>query len=260
MFLVANDLAPSPTNLSNPIFAAEMMTLYKSVGEGPYSNGRGSAAAFLKLKDVAAQPEYRNIINSIRRQDPAQYLPAGTDRTVIDGYKTQRELLIAYFESDRVAVQESAFGGAPSLGVALQKPFSRGVININSTNPFANPVVDYRVLSNPVDLDIFVEMIKTNRRLLTMPALASLQPKLDNPPPSAQSNDEIKAVIRANLVPTFAHPSSTCSMLKLEHGGVVDSKLRVYGISNLSIVDASIIPMTPATHLSSTIYAIAEKV
>lgn len=159
-----------------------------------------------------------------------------------------------------MAVQESAFGSAPSLGVALQKPFSRGVININSTDPFANPVVDYRVLSNPVDLDIFVEMIKTNRKLFTMPALVGLVPLLDNPPPSAKSDDEIKAAIMANIVPTFAHPSSTCSMLKLEHGGVVDSSLRVYGISNLSIVDGSIIPMTPATHLSSTIYAVAEKV
>lgn len=159
-----------------------------------------------------------------------------------------------------MAVQESAFGGAPGLGVALQKPFSRGMININTTDPFANPVVDYRVLSNPVDLDIFVEMVKTNRKLLTMPALAALGPILDNPPPSAKSDDDIKTAIRANLTPTFAHPSSTCSMLKLEHGGVVDSSLRVYGISGLSIVDASIIPMTPATHLSSSVYAIAEKV
>lgn len=159
-----------------------------------------------------------------------------------------------------MAIQESSFAAAPNLGVALQKPFSRGTININTTDPFANPVADYRVLSNPVDLDIFVEMVKTNRRLLTMPALAALGPILNNPPPSAITDDEIRSAIRANLTPTFAHPSSTCSMLKLEHGGVVDSSLRVYGITGLSIADASIIPMTPATHLSSTVYAIAEKV
>lgn len=210
--------------------------------------------------DVAPQPQYRNIINSIRRQDPAAYLPANSDRTIIDGYKTQRELLIAYIESNRVAVQESTFGGGPGLGVALQKPFSRGTILINSTDPFANPVVDYRVMSNPVDLDIFVEMVKTNRKLLTMPALVPLKPSLDNPPPSALSDDAIKAAIKDNITPTFAHPSSTCSMLRLENGGVVGPDLLVYGITGLSIVDGSIIPMTPATHLSSTVYAIAEKV
>lgn len=284
MFLVTNDLNPSPANLSNPIFAAEMMALYKATRQGkinsldilcigrfrliwtvfctigPYANGRGGAAAFLKLSDVAVQPQLRTIIRNIRSQDPAAYLPAGSDQTLVNGYKTQRELLISYMESGRVAIQESAFGGAPGLGVALQKPFSRGAIYINSTNPFANPVVDYRVLSNPIDLDIFVEMVKTNRKLFTMPALLPLGPILVNPDPSAQTDDQIKDVIRANLVPTFAHPSSTCSMLKLEHGGVVDSNLRVYGISNLRIVDASVIPMTPATHLSSTVYAVAEKV
>lgn len=115
-------------------------------------------------------------------------------------------------------------------------------------------------MSNPVDLDIFVEMVKTNRKLLTMPALVPLKPTLDNPPPSALSDDAIKAAIKANITPTFAHPSSTCSMLRLENGGVVGPDLLVYGITGLSIVDASIIPMTPATHLSSTVYAIAEKV
>lgn len=227
---------------------------------GPYANGRGTAGAFLRLSEVAPQPQYRNIVNALRSQDPAAYLPAGIDRTVVDGYKTQRELAIAYMESGRVAIQESSFGGAAGLGVALQKPFSRGSLYINSTDPFANPVVDYRVLSNPVDLDIFVEMVKVNRRLFTMQALAPLGPLLTNPPPAALTDAEIRAAIRANLTPTFAHPSSTCSMLSRELGGVVDPQLKVYGIERLSIVDGSIMPMTPATHLSSTIYAVAEKV
>lgn len=49
-------------------------------------------------------------------------------------------------------------------------------------------------------------------------------------------------------------------MMKRELGGVVDSKLKVYGVQNLRIVDASVIPMLPAAHLQTSIYAIAEKV
>ena len=41
--------------------------------------------------------------------------------------------------------------------------------------------------------------------------------------------------------------------------GVVDSHLRVYGTSNLRIVDASIMPLQISGHLSSTLYAVAEK-
>ncbi|KAL8907683.1 MAG: hypothetical protein Q9207_001251 [Kuettlingeria erythrocarpa] len=44
-----------------------------------------------------------------------------------------------------------------------------------------------------------------------------------------------------------------------EHGGVVDPQLRVYGIKGLSVVDASMMPIIPAAHTQSTVYAVAEK-
>lgn len=49
-------------------------------------------------------------------------------------------------------------------------------------------------------------------------------------------------------------------MLAKELGGVVDAQLKVHGMPNLRVVDASVMPMIPATHLSSTVYAIAELV
>ena len=48
-------------------------------------------------------------------------------------------------------------------------------------------------------------------------------------------------------------------MMKEEFGGVVDSELRVYGVKGLRIVDASVMPMIPGSHISSTVYAVAEK-
>jgi hypothetical protein len=49
-------------------------------------------------------------------------------------------------------------------------------------------------------------------------------------------------------------------MAKRDLHGVVDSSLKVYGTTNLRVVDTSIFPMHVAAHLQSTTYAIGEKV
>lgn len=48
-------------------------------------------------------------------------------------------------------------------------------------------------------------------------------------------------------------------MMPRELGGVVDPELRVYGTSNVRVVDASIVPFQICGHLASTLYAVAEK-
>lgn len=48
-------------------------------------------------------------------------------------------------------------------------------------------------------------------------------------------------------------------MMPRELGGVVDSNLIVYGTSNVRVVDASVVPFQICGHLTSTLYAIAEK-
>jgi choline dehydrogenase-like flavoprotein len=48
-------------------------------------------------------------------------------------------------------------------------------------------------------------------------------------------------------------------MLPKESGGVVDSKLKVYGTKNLRVVDASIFPLEPSGNIQAVVYAVAEK-
>lgn len=55
------------------------------------------------------------------------------------------------------------------------------------------------------------------------------------------------------------HPVGTCAMLPKAEGGVVDERLRVYGVKNLLVVDACIIPLHIRGNIASAGYAIAEK-
>lgn len=56
--------------------------------------------------------------------------------------------------------------GAGSSGTLVDlHPLSRGTVNINTTDPFnIEPIVDYRALTNPVDLDIMIEMLRFTKR------------------------------------------------------------------------------------------------
>lgn len=55
------------------------------------------------------------------------------------------------------------------------------------------------------------------------------------------------------------HYIATLAMMKEELGGVVDSRLKVYGLRNVRAVDASVLPIQLSAHLSSSLCGIAEK-
>lgn len=78
------------------------------------------------------------------------------------------------------------------------------------------------------------------------------------PGSSVQSDDDWIEWVRKSAGTEF-HPSSSCAMLPEKQGGVVDANLLVYGLSNVRVADASVIPIALSTHLMSSTYGIAEQ-
>lgn len=62
----------------------------------------------------------------------------------------------------------------------------------------------------------------------------------------------------ANISP-FSDPCGTARLSQNIHQGVVDPNLRVHGVKNLRIADASVIPVIPDCRIQNSVYMIGEK-
>jgi choline dehydrogenase len=153
-------------------------------------------------------------------------------------------------------------GSASPGGVSvLLHPLSRGTVNINVTSPNdTEPIVDYRALTNPIDVEILVEFIRFTREYHFNTTLSAYGPQEMAPGQNVVGDEELAEYVRQRLTPTEYHPSGTCAMMPKELGGVVDENLMVYGVKGLRVVDASVFPTLPGANTCQTVYAIAEKV
>ncbi|KAI0403090.1 hypothetical protein F4802DRAFT_608281 [Xylaria palmicola] len=252
---------PNPTDMyTDRNFSTWAQDVWKANKTGPYSYGACSAAAWLGMP-VIAPDTFEKIASNLENQDHAAFLPNGTHPTVVAGYKAQMKNMAAAIRSPNTAFYNQVLTGSASSGTIVDlQPLSRGSVNINVTDPFGSePVVDYRALTNPVDLDIMVEFVRFTRRYYFETRLRDMAPRQTQPPDYVTEPEDLKRFLRQNINPSYFHPVGTCAMLPRELGGVVDEQLKVYGVKNLRVVDASIMPVVVGANTCQTTYAIAEK-
>ncbi|KAH8647825.1 hypothetical protein BX600DRAFT_484413 [Xylariales sp. PMI_506] len=149
-----------------------------------------------------------------------------------------------------------------SMVAVLNHPFSRGSVHLRSSDPASQPVLDPRTLSHPIDLELHARHVLLLEKLRDTSPLRELFKeggrRLHNNGQRVETLDEAKEAVRTRYTPHY-HLCGTAAMLPRQAGGVVDSKLRVYGVENLRIVDASVFPLIPSGNIQSSVYAVAER-
>lgn len=149
--------------------------------------------------------------------------------------------------------------GAPhgvTLAVCLQYPVARGTIHITSSDPAAYPEIDPNYLNHPADVAVLAAGLKFADKLAHAPALEGKMGIRTMPPPERFSLDSVASRRAATSQYCLGeyHSCGSCAM-----GSTVDSRLRVLGVPNLRVADASVFANNVSGNIVSSVYMVAEK-
>lgn len=144
-----------------------------------------------------------------------------------------------------------------TVSVCNLRPESVGSCHITTTDRQIQPEIKLNYLSAEKDKQIAINSVKQARQIVKAKALKKYNPQEILPGPTVQTDDDILKAA-GNIGTTIFHPVGTCKMGN-DIMAVVDDKLRVHGIQNLRIIDASIMPKIVSGNTASPVVMIAEK-
>lgn len=136
-------------------------------------------------------------------------------------------------------------------------PASRGRLHVRSRDPLEQPAIQANYLHSSVDREVIVRLLKLIRRVASQPAMSTVIKREVRPGGEVTTDDELLEYARSTGQ-TCWHPSGTCRM-GLDADAVVDAELRVHGLSNLRVVDTSVMPTLVASNTNIPTIMIAEK-
>ncbi len=146
-----------------------------------------------------------------------------------------------------------------TASVCNLRPTSRGSVRIRSRDTDEAPVIRPNYLSTPEDQRVAVDALRLVRQVVSMPALRKYRPEEYKPGASLTTDDELLHGAR-EIGTTIFHPVGTAKMgIESDPMAVTDARLRVRGVENLRVIDASVMPAITSGNTNSPTLMIAEK-
>ncbi len=134
---------------------------------------------------------------------------------------------------------------------------ARGHVKITSPDPAAYPSIRFNYLSTEKDRREWVEAIRCSRHIIQQPAFDALRGRELAPGEDVRSDEAILDFVAREGESAY-HPSCTCKM-GYDDMAVVDADLKVHGVENLRVVDASVMPDITNGNIYAPVMMIAEK-
>ncbi|MGW3011075.1 GMC family oxidoreductase [Streptomyces sp. NPDC001219] len=193
--------------------------LLETEGRGPLSSNVGEAGGFHRTRE-------------------------GLDAPDIQVHATP----VMFHEEGISQVTDHAF----MFGAALLTPTGRGKVSLRSAIPSAKPHILHNYLATEEDQGTAVRALRLLLDIADRPSLRKHR-RADFRVPRSTDDAGLLEFARRELQ-TLYHPASTCAI-----GPVVDSRLRVHGVSGLRVVDASVMPTVVRGNTNAPTIMIAEK-
>jgi choline dehydrogenase len=217
-----------------PTYNSEM-ALWKQVLHG--------ANWLLRGRGPACTPDAHVV--GFLRSDPALDLPDIQVHVTPAGYLVAGE--------GELILKENSF----TVIASVCRPRSRGRIGLRSARPEEPPAIHHRLFGDPDDRDRLARGVRRVRAIVAAAPLAGLGTRPLQPAWDDADEARIAEYLTANAG-TIYHPAGTCRMGS-DAGSVVDPALKVRGVANLRVADASIMPAVTSGNLNAPCMMIGEK-
>ncbi|EPS94895.1 hypothetical protein FOMPIDRAFT_1133514 [Fomitopsis schrenkii] len=228
----------------------------------PFLSFINSATGYVNFSALIDAPQtYAQQIADAVDTSAATLVPS-TYPEVIEGYKaiynlTAQKFLLSPIGHMEILLSVTA-NDVIGIEAALQHPFSQGRLYITSSDVFDAPVIDPQYLSHEADLTTLREGLRFCRELGNTAPLSANMGEEISPGLNVQSDEDWQNWLVDNVYTEY-HPSCSCAMLPQAQGGVVGADLKVYGLTNVRVADASVFPFEFSSHLMAQTYGLAEQ-
>ncbi|MDQ2633514.1 MAG: GMC family oxidoreductase N-terminal domain-containing protein [Pseudomonadota bacterium] len=144
-----------------------------------------------------------------------------------------------------------------TLNSAFLRPRSRGSVRLSGPDPTAAPLIDPNYWADPYDREISIRGLRIAREIMRQNALKPFVQREVLPGPALDTDDELFDYA-CRSAKTDHHPVGTCRMGHDEMA-VVTPDLKVRGIENLRVCDASVMPRVPSSNTNAPTIMVGEK-
>jgi choline dehydrogenase len=137
------------------------------------------------------------------------------------------------------------------------RPQSRGHIRLKGPDAHTDPAIQFNFFEHEADHRAAIAGLRLGRQISQTQPMSNCVKREISPGPEVESDAEMVAYCRQNGL-SLLHPVGTCAM-GTAPDAVVDTDLKVHGLSGLRVIDASIMPRIVTANTNAAAIMIGEK-